>query len=213
MFIDRYDAGKRLGEKLVEYKGDRPVVLAIPSGGLPVAVEVAKSLNAALEVVLIKKLGHPFNREYAIGAVSLDDLVLSHTEDVTEKYIEEETHRIRTILRERYKRYYNNRTRTPLKNRTVIVVDDGIATGHTVMATVELVRKQEAKKIVVAIPVAPKIAIENLELSPFVDEVVCLSTPGNFRAVGQFYRQFRQLSEEEALSILEEYRAETQSSP
>ena len=188
---------------VIHHADGNVVVLAIPRGGLPVAAIVAKALNAPLDVALTKKLGHPYNREYAIGAVSLNNVVLSNAVGITKSYIEEETKRIRKVLKKRYQQYYKNREAQSLKDKTVIIIDDGIATGNTVIATVELVHKQEPEKVVVAIPVAPKLSITNLEDSPLVDEVVCLSTPYNFHAVGQFYEKFYQVSDEEAISLLE----------
>ena len=204
MFVDRTDAGIQLSENLTQFEGTNAVILAIPRGGLPVASVVAKTLNLPLDVALIKKLGHPFNREYAIGAVSLNSRVLTDAVGVTKNFIEEETKRIRAILKARHNQYYKNRSPQELKDKTVIIIDDGIATGNTVIATVELVKQQEPDKIVVAIPVAPKLTISKLKDSPLIDEVVCLYTPFNFHAVGQFYQVFNQLTDEEAIAILEE---------
>ena len=203
MFTDRIDAGIQLSEKLKTYAGENTVVLAIPRGGLPVASVVAKSLKAPLDVALIKKLGHPHNREYAIGAVSMNNVVLSDSLGISQAYIKEETERIRTLLKKRYDQYYKNQSPKDLKGKSVIVIDDGIATGNTLMATIELVRKQDPAKVVVAVPVAPMTSLYKFEDSPLVDEVVCLSTPFNFHAVGQFYERFTQVSDEEAIEILE----------
>ena len=203
MFTDRTDAGIQLSEKLMHHANGKVVVLAIPRGGLPVAAIVAKALNAPLDVALTKKLGHPYNREYAIGAVSLNNVVLSNAVGISQNYIEEETKRIREVLKKRYQQYYKNRESQSLKDKTVIIIDDGIATGNTVIATVELVHKQLPERVVVAIPVAPKLAIKKLEDSPLVDEVVCLLTPFNFHAVGQFYERFHQVPDDEAIAILE----------
>ena len=203
MFTDRIDAGIQLSEKLKSYAGENTVVLAIPRGGLPVASVVAKSLKAPLDVALIKKLGHPHNREYAIGAVSMNNVVLSDSLGISQAYIKEETERIRTLLKKRYDQYYKNQSPKDLKGKSVIVIDDGIATGNTLMATIELVRKQDPAKVVVAVPVAPMTSLYKFEDSPLVDEVVCLSTPFNFHAVGQFYERFTQVSDEEAIEILE----------
>ncbi len=203
MFEDRTDAGIQLSEKLKHYANGKVVVLAIPRGGLPIGAIVAKTLKAPLDVALTKKLGHPHNKEYAIGAVSMHNTVLSSAVGVTKSYIEEETKRIREILKKRHEQYYKNRTPQPLKDKIVIIVDDGIATGNTLMATVELVRQQQPAKVVVGIPVAPKMAVTKFEDSPLVDEVVCLATPFNFHAVGQFYQKFYQVSDKEAIAILE----------
>lgn len=204
MFEDRTDAGIQLSQALIQFKEEDVVVLAIPRGGLPLGSIVAKKLQAPLDVVLTKKIGHPYHREYAIGAVSLENMILSNAVGVTKNYIEEETQRIRQKLRKRQNQYYKNRMPERLKNKTVIIVDDGIATGNTILVTVELVKKQQPKKIVVAIPVAPKSAIKKLRSSGNVDEVICLLTPFNFKAVGQFYIEFHEVSDEEAIQLLEE---------
>ena len=204
LYENRTDAGKKLVAPLLEYKGQDTVVLAIPRGGLPIGAEVARALKVPLDVALSKKIGHPQHREYAIGAVSLVSVILSESEVVPKAYIEEETARIRKELQRRQDQYYKSRRPLPLKNKVVIVVDDGIATGNTLMATVQLVSKQNPSKIVVAIPVAPAQAIHVLEALPEIDRVICLATPFDFRAVGQFYLHFYQVSDEEAIRILDE---------
>lgn len=203
MFNDRTDAGKQLAKQLLKFKDQGVIVLAIPRGGLPLGAIVAKTLNAPLDVVLTKKIGHPHHKEYAIGAVSMDTVILTEAVGVTKGYIEEETTLIRKKLRERYQQYYKNKSPQNLKHKEVIIVDDGIATGNTIMITVELVHRQGAKKIVVAVPVAPASTVEKLKNSAYIDEVCCLETPNNFKAVGQFYRKFPQVSDREAIGILE----------
>lgn len=204
MFQDRTDAGIQLAEKLTFFKDQDVVVLSIPRGGLPLGAIVAKVLNAPLDVALIKKIGHPSNKEYAIGAVSLESLITSDTVNISKSYIEEETKKIRELLTKRYKQYYKKGKPHDLKDKVVIVVDDGIATGNTLLATVELVYKQKPRSIVVAIPVAPPSSLNKLEDSPYVNEVICLETPYNFMAVGQFYEEFDAVSDEEAIQILQE---------
>jgi predicted phosphoribosyltransferase len=204
LFENRTDAGKQLSEPLKEFRGQDIVVLAIPRGGLPVGAEVAKALKAPMDVVLTKKIGHPYQREYAIGAVSLESVIVSDPGTIPRAYIEEETARIREVLQKRQDQYYKNRRPLSLKDKVVIVVDDGIATGNTLRATVQLVAKQIPSKIIVAIPVAPSQAVHMLEALPEVDRVICLATPMNFQAVGQFYLHFYQVSDEEAIRILEE---------
>ena len=206
MFRDRIDAAIQLADKLAPYKNKEAVVIiAIPRGGLPLGAIIAKTLNAKLDVALSKKIGHPFNKEYAIGAVSLEHIILNEDISVSETYIQEETKRIREKLRKRQDQYCTNRLPQNLKDKIVIIVDDGIATGNTIRATAHLVSGQKPKKVVVAIPVAPKSAIRKLEDSPIIDEVVCLMTPSNFKAVGQFYTDFDQVSDEEAIALLEEF--------
>lgn len=204
MFRDRIDAGRQLSEKLMKFKEEDVVVLAIPRGGLPLGAIVAKTLDAPLDVALTKKIGHPSNKEFAIGAVSLDDIVLTNAMGVTQGYITEETKHIRKKLLKRHDEYYKKRLPQNVKNKTVIIVDDGIATGNTLLATIELVSKQHPKKIIVAIPVAPNSAIKKLENTQKIDEVICLQVPYNFQAVGQFYEDFYQVSDQEAIQLLEE---------
>ena len=204
MFKDRIDAGTQLAEKLLALKSQNVVVLAIPRGGLPLGAIVAKALNAPLDVALTKKIGHPYNKEYAIGAVSLENIILSDAIGVTKGYIEEETTRLRKKLKERHNQYYKNNEPQNIKDKTVIIIDDGIATGNTILVTIELVKMQNPNKIVVAVPVAPPSTVRKLENAPEVDEVICLETPFNFHAVGQFYEEFYQVSDQEAIQLLEE---------
>ncbi|MCK5442007.1 MAG: phosphoribosyltransferase [Maribacter sp.] len=203
MFKDRIDAGIHLAEKLNEYKNKKVVVLAIPRGGLPIGYMVAKALNAPLDIVLTKKIGHPFNKEYAIGAISLENRILSDDSGVTQGYIEEETRRLRKKLKSRHNQYHKKIARQKLRDKIIIIVDDGIATGNTILVAIELIKMQYPNKIVVAIPVAPPSAIRKLEDSEDVHKVVCLEIPNNFHAVGQFYREFHEVSDLEAIGLLE----------
>ncbi|MGB5275266.1 MAG: phosphoribosyltransferase family protein, partial [Flavobacteriaceae bacterium] len=199
MFRDRIDAGIQLADKLAEYKNQKVVVLAIPRGGLPIGAIVAKALKAPLDVALSKKIGHPYHKEYAIGAVSMEDMVLTDSKGISKEYLEEETARIRKKLRAREAQYYQNRKPWPLKGKTVIIIDDGIATGNTLLVTVDLVSHQNPDKIIVAIPVAPESGILKLKGNPNIDEVICLEVPHHFQAVGQFYEAFEQVSDKEAI--------------
>ncbi len=211
MFKNRTDAGIQLAKKLVKFKNENIVVLAIPKGGLPLGAIIAKTLNAPLDVVLTKKIGHPFQKEYAIGAVSLEDIILTEDKAITKSYIDKETARIREKLKEQYDQYYKDRPPESLKDKTIIIVDDGIATGNTLMATIKLVSKQTPTKVIVAIPVAPSTAIHRLENNPDVSKVICLLVPNNFQAVGQFYEEFHQVSSQEAIQLLIEANAPTKS--
>ena len=205
MFTDRIDAGLQLAEALSKYKGDNVVVIAIPRGGLPVGAVVAKALEAPLDVALSKKIGHPHHKEYAIGAVSLEHRVLSDVAGISKSYLQEETKRIRAKLQERQKQYYKDRSPSSLTNKTVILVDDGVATGNTIMVTAALVQQQNPAMTIAAIPVAPPSAVELMETAPDIDEVVCLFQPQHFFAVGQFYESFDQVSDAEAIALLTEH--------
>lgn len=203
MFKDRTDAGKQLAQRLLSYKDKDVVVVAIPRGGLPLGAAVAEALHAPLDVVLTKKIGHPLNKEYAIGAISLEHTYITKSVDATADYIEAETKRIRELLRQRQDQYYKNAKPVNLKNKIVIVVDDGLATGNTMRASLPLLKNADPLKIIVAVPVASASAIQKLENSPFVDEVVCLQQPENFMSVGQFYKAFNPVLDESAIQILE----------
>ncbi len=203
MFQDRTDAGLQLAAQLQKLPLENVVVLAIPRGGLPLGAIVAKTLNAPLDVALSKKIGHPFNKEYAIGAVSMDNIILNNIPSISESYIMEESARVREKLRKRYDQYYQNCAPFNLKGKTVIIVDDGVATGNTIKITAQMVHKSQPKRTIVAIPVAPLGAVKNMESSDYIDEVICLESPFNFHAVGQFYREFGEVSDQEAIQILE----------
>jgi len=206
MFRNRLEAARLLSEELISYKGKNAVIIAIPRGGLPVAGVLAQQLNLPLEVVLIKKIGHPSNKEYAIGAVSLTNIILDEqAADIPMNYISDETHRLRTILTKRLKQYYGNRKPREIKDKIAIIVDDGIATGNTILATAQLVREESPSKIIVAVPVAPRSTILKLSSSLFIDEVICLKQPTVFHAVGEFYEDFDQVSDEEAIKLFEMY--------
>lgn len=177
--------------------------MAIPRGGLPLGAIVADTLKAPLDVALTKKIGHPFNREYAIGAVSRNQTVLSRPEGISQEYIDSETGRLRKKLEERHRMFHQKKDPVPLKGKQVIIVDDGIATGNTLRVTIALIAAEAPDKIIVAIPVAPPEAADRLRAMEEVDEVICLETPRNFHAVGQFYEDFAAVSDEEALAIFE----------
>lgn len=203
MFRNRTEAGYLLAGELLKYKGEPLVVMAIPRGGLPLGAIVADALQAPLEVALTKKIGHPFNREYAIGAVSRNQVVLSKPEGISQSYIASETIRLRKKLEERHRLFHRKKNPVPLKGKQVIIIDDGIATGNTLRVTIALISVESPAKIIVAIPVAPPEAVERLRDMAEVAEVICLNTPRNFRAVGQFYEDFAAVSDEEALAIFE----------
>lgn len=203
VFKDRIEAAHLLAGKLEGYKEKDALILAIPRGGVPLGYIIAKHLHLPMEVVLSKKIGHPLHKEFAIGAVTLKSQVLSEAaKDVSKSYIEEETKKIRTLLTKRYQDYYGHKKPQALKDKILIIVDDGIATGNTIISTIEMLHEEQPKKIVVAIPVSSKSALQKLKNTPFVDEVICLSTPFNFRAVGEFYKDFDQVDDVEVKTYL-----------
>ncbi|MDF1516993.1 MAG: phosphoribosyltransferase family protein [Lutibacter sp.] len=204
MFTNREEAGKLLANKLINYKDNNDVViLAIPRGGVPVGYELAKMLQVPLDVVLSKKIGHPFNKEYAIGAVTSKSIILSDAAfEVSKVYIDDETEQIRDLLKKRHKLYHGDNKPIDLNNKIVILVDDGVATGNTLISCVQLIALEKPSKIIVALPVAPPSALRKIREMPEVNEVICLSTPMNFQAVGQFYEEFDQVNDHEVIEIL-----------
>jgi putative phosphoribosyl transferase len=205
LFTDREDAGRRLGEALRHYKEQEPVVLGLPRGGVPVAFQVAQALGAPLDVIVVRKLGVPYHRELGFGAIGeggvrviSDDVVRMGGVKQEDVVSVERTERAE--LDRQARRFRDDRPRLTLEGRTAIVVDDGIATGATASAACEVVRAQGAARVVMAVPVAPPDAVERLGTS--ADEVVCLSTPRAFSAVGQWYQDFSQTSDEEVVSLL-----------
>lgn len=199
-FKDRSDAGRLLAPYLLPFKKDLPVICAIPRGGVPVAYEIAKALNLPLNLVFIKKIGHPSNKEYAIGAASLDDYYISPDEDISNVYIKEELSSVRKRLSEMKEIFLKNKKETDLKNKVVIVVDDGIATGKTISATISLLKKSSPKKIIIAVPVASGHSVD--ELSKKADQVIAVLQPDELHAIGSFYENFNQLNDEEVNELL-----------
>jgi len=205
MFRDRLDAAGRLVRELSRYRARRDaVVLAVPRGGLPIGAVLARELDLQLDVILTKKIGHPNDPEFAIGAVSLTDAeidaALVEREGIPSGYLDSEVARIRESLRQRYKTYRGAARPLPVAGQTVILTDDGAATGRTLLAAIELLRREKAGKIVVALPVAPPDTVEALRCA--ADQVVCLEQPVDFGAISRFYRDFSQVSDEEAVAIL-----------
>jgi len=208
MFKDRIEAGLQLASKLKKYKNDPGIILAVPRGGIPVAYAVAKELGFPVEVILTKKIGHPMNKEYAIGAASLSDYFIIPHENVSEEYIHQEVKRIRIRLKEMYTKFMGDREPENLKGKTVIVIDDGIATGNTLLGTVNILRKSQPGKIIIGVPVASKSAVK--KLSNEVDEVVAVLIPDEFYGVGAFYEDFEQVSDEEVIYYLNKLRKQNQ---
>lgn len=204
MFLNREEAGKLLADKLLEYSNlKNAIIIAIPRGGVPVGYEVAKKLRLPLEIVLSKKIGHPYNKEYAIGAVTLKNKILGEAAyEVSNEYIKEETEHIRDILKQWHQWYYGDKKPLNLKDKIVIIVDDGVATGNTLISCVQLIQQQEPSEIIVALPVASRSAVKKIKELSFVNTVVCLGQPLGFHAVGQYYEDFGQTSDQEVIELL-----------
>ncbi|RUM58978.1 MAG: phosphoribosyltransferase [Persephonella sp.] len=216
IFTDRREAGRLLSEEIIgKYKRNlgNPVVVAIPRGGVVIAEPIAKVLNAPLEIVLVKKIGAPFNEELAVGAITEDgDILLNPdiTPDVavrlgiTDDYIYQKSKEALGILKKRKELYGGSLKDLDIKGRDVILVDDGVATGLTTEAGVLSVRNLSPNRIILAIPVIPYEKYD--ELNKLVDELIVLEKPVNFTAVGQFYNDFSQTTDREVLEILNRYR-------
>jgi predicted phosphoribosyltransferase len=202
MFVDRVDAGMQLAEALEGFRGSDAVLLAIPRGGVPVAAEVARKLNLSLDILLTKKIGHPSQPELAIGAVSLYGMLYDPRYDVPRSYIDAEAERIRSVLRERGNTYRSGRRALPVKGRTAIIVDDGIATGYTVRAAIGLLRQAGAKRVVVAVPVAAWQTVDMLE--KLADQLICLEVPDELIAIGAHYEDFSQVSDDEVIALMDD---------
>jgi predicted phosphoribosyltransferase len=205
MFIDRTDAGKRLGEALEYCRGRPAVVYGLPRGGVVVAARVARFLDAPLDLIVVRKIGHPLSPEYAIGAVTTDgEVVLNDAETATldPHWLTEET---ASQLREAVRRrdlFLKGRKPVKAQGKTAILVDDGIATGFTIEAAIRQLRKLRPAEVILAVPVAPADMIGKLRT--LVDDAVVLTVPrGRFGAIGAFYQDFEQVDDQEVLSVLE----------
>jgi putative phosphoribosyl transferase len=205
VFRDRRDAGRRLAERLEHLRGEAPIVLGLPRGGVPVADEVASALDAPLDVIVVRKLGVPFQPELGMGAVGedgvmvLNDEVLRLTRVSPDDVAQIET-RERAEVERRAKRFRSGRPRIDVTGRTVIIVDDGIATGGTARAALQVARAHGAGRVVLAVPVGAPDTLT--EMKSEADEVVCLDAPFGFFAVGQFYEDFNQTTDDQVVTLL-----------
>lgn len=200
-FQNRTEAGRLLAAELKKFKNEPGIVLAVPRGGIPVAYDVALELGFPLEIVLTKKIGHPNYKEYAIGAASLTEYFVIPHAGVSEDYIQEELLRIRSRLKVMNEKFMGNKQPESLTGKTVIVIDDGVATGNTLLSTIGLIKKGKPSKIIIAVPVASKDAVQ--KLSAQVDEVIALLVPEEFYGVGAFYKNFNEVSDKEVMFYLD----------
>jgi len=207
MFDSRRDAGRQLASALLRFKGCDPVVLALPRGGVPIGFEIAEALEAPLDLVLVRKIGAPFQPELAVAAVvdgEATDLVLNEdflkALSVSEDYVREQVDRQLDEIERRRRLYLEGRERVRVEGKTALVVDDGIATGATMRAALRAVRRRQPRRLVLAVPVAPPETIESLAKE--VDEVVCLTMPDDLGAIGSFYADFRQVGDDEVRELL-----------
>lgn len=209
LFDDRVDAGRKLADKLTELKSQNPVVLALPRGGVPIGYEIARALDAPLDVLVVRKLGAPMNPEYGIGAIApgnitvldeaaVSDLGLSR-DDLKKIELKE-----REELNRRLKEYRGTDSMPDLKDRVVVLVDDGLATGVTARAAIKAVLEQNPKRLIVAMPVCALDALEGIRqvLRPLKDEALCLTTPYDLSSVASWYKSFDQVSDQEVVRLL-----------
>ncbi len=204
-FNDRLDAGRQLAEKLSEYEGRKDViVLAIPRGGVEVGYALASQLKCQLDIVISKKIPYPGQPELAIGAVCNDfislDEPLIEVQKISRNYVDAEIGKLKAVIRERYELLSGKKDFPQLKNKIVILTDDGIATGHTFLAAIEFVSSRKPKLVIAAIPVGPPESLDIVKEK--VDELVAIEKQSFFMSVGEFYRDFEQLSDEDVRKYL-----------
>jgi len=215
-FSDRVEAGKRLASALRDFAGKNGIVLAIPRGGVVVGYEIAKALSLPLDVIIPRKIGAPDNPELAIGAMTedgtiiLDDNLITYI-GVQRDYIKAESERQKHEIERRLKLYRQNEPYPSLKGLDVVIVDDGIATGSTMKAALASVKNRGASTVTVAVPVGPPSTIK--ELKKQADRVVCLYTPEYFQAIGQFYTDFNQTTDEEVIQLLKRNKQKSREKP
>ena len=202
IFKNRTEAGILLSDQLKKYQNSNSVVLAIPRGGVPIGYEIAKNLHLPLDIVLSKKIGHPYNSEFAIGAVSIGSMVVNEELNIPKEYIDTEISRLKKVLQEKYKLYRGNHEPIVIKGKNIIVVDDGIATGNTLLACIAMLRKKNTLKIIVAVPVVPNETVSVFEGE--ADEFIYLTSSKYFTSVGEFYEEFEQVEDDEVIEMLKD---------
>lgn len=215
LFADRIDAAEQLSQALQPYRGRHPLILAIPRGAVPMGKRLAERLDGELDVILVRKLRAPGSPEFAVGAVDEGGWVYvaphARAAGADGDYIDQEKRHQLRVLRERRSRYTPGRSAIDPGGRVVIVVDDGLATGATMIAALHAVRGRKPAVLVCAVPVASRDSLELVR--PYADDVVCLHAPWDFHAVAQFYRVFEQVDDEEAMRLLQLAKAPTKPLP
>lgn len=206
IFDNRIDAGQQLAERLLDLRDNpRVIVFGLPRGGVPVAAEVANAINGPLDVLLVRKIGTPGREELAMGAIASGDQIVLDQQiiaqfAVTEDQIQETVSRETEELQRRERVYRGDRPYPELRDKTVLLIDDGLATGSTMLVAVRAVKQQYPRQIIVGVPVAAPDSVEMIAQE--VDRVVCISSPPGFQAVGQWYRNFLSTSDNEVIEIL-----------
>lgn len=209
-FRNRSEAGKQLAQRLAAYKGQQPVILALPRGGVPVAAEVARALDAPLDLVIVRKIGVPYQPELAMGAVvdgdtpiivRNDDVI--RLSDVNESEFKAVCDNELAEIERRRQRYLGSRERADVANRIAIIIDDGIATGATIRAALRATRMRHPRKLILAVPVAPTESLPSLREE--ADDVLCIESHELFGAIGFYYRDFQQVTDEEVIEALNRF--------
>lgn len=205
-YKDRKDAGRQLAEKLKKYKEDKPIIMALPRGGVVLGYEVAKILNAPMDVITTRKTGAPFNPEFGIGAIAPNGIRILNPESINllkisdseiERIIEKETNE----MNRRITLYRKGLPSINLQGKTVIVVDDGLATGVSTKAAILSIKQMQPEKIILAVPVSPPNTADKFRKE--VDEFICLAEPADFYAVSVYYDNFEQISDEEVINLIQ----------
>lgn len=205
IFENRQKAGKRLAKKLSQFQDENLLVLALPRGGVPIGVEIARALNASLDVIVARKLGAPHNPEFGIGAIAegntqvLDKRSIRQIQ-ISKKGLEELIKKEKEELKRRVNLYRKNRSPPLMKDKTVIIADDGLATGVTAKAAINSVKKRKPKQIIFAAPVCAYDTAR--ELKGLADDVICITRPHDFESVGRWYKEFEQINDEEVVNFL-----------
>ena len=207
MFQNRKEAGRKLADKLEKYSDEKDIiVLALPRGGVTIGAEIAKKIGSPLDVIITRKIHFPGEPEVAIGAiaengkVALNDQVVE-SYNIPQSYLDEEICKQKAEIERRLITYRGGKKLTFKKDKTVILVDDGVATGFTIIAAINALKEEGIKKLIVAVPVSPQDTF--LKLKSLVDEIICLETPEFFLAIGEFYYEFEQLTDEEVMQLIQ----------
>lgn len=205
IFKNREEAAILLCKPLEKYKNSNGVVLAVPRGGVPVGCILADKLQLPLDVILAKKIGYPTNKEYAIGSVTTDHIIFENHPDVSPEYYKSESQRIQNELKLKYHLFKGGTKSVDLNGKIVILTDDGIATGNTLAICIESIKRKNPAKIIVAVPVAPGDTARRFR--KLADEFICLVEADDFSGVGQFYRDFRQVDDDEVIELMDKMKS------
>ena len=206
LFKDRFDAGQQLANQLKRFENDYPLILLVPRGGVEVELETIRRYQLDWDFMIPRKIGAPHNKEIAIGAVTMDGNYLLYEEyinqiDVSSDYIQEQIQQEMMEIKRRLQKYRGSETFPPVMNQTVILIDDGIATGFTLLAAIKSIHAHTPKKLILAVPVAPTETIEAFR--QFVDDIICLHSIDRFTSVGAYYESFPQVTEEQMKSYID----------